>query len=82
MNRMGKLFWKRKGVGSRKGRMTQLVNPQNYQGAKGWVMIAEKYPDKEFHDFEEFQAYEQKLNRLAEARAKKTTKKTSEPKED
>lgn len=82
MNRMGKLFWKRKGVGARKGRMTQLVNPQNYQGSKGWVMISDKYPDKEFHDYKEFQAHEAKLERLAEARAAKKAPKKTEVSEE
>ena len=77
MNKMGQTFWKRKGVGARKGRQTELATPKNYGGIRGWVMICDTYPDKEFHDFKEFEAYDKKVKSMAEARAKKKQTKDS-----
>ena len=82
MNKMGPTFWKRKGVGARKGRMTELSTPKNYKGVQGWVLMTDLYPNKEFHNFEEFEAYDSKAKSMAEARkAKKTPKKTEETEE-
>ena len=74
---MGNRFYKRKGVGSRKGRMAGIVNPQNYTVMNGWVLMCTDYPDKEFNSYKDYLQYVESLKPKEKPKTDTTKPKTT-----